>query len=272
MDYRRRYDALVNSRRMRERAPGLERHHVMPRALGGDNSSGNMVNLTPREHFVAHRLLAKIHGGPMWAALAYMARGNTKSARGVVVSSRTYETIKANDAAWRSVRYAGDGNPFKGKTFTPEQLAKMVGPRPSIAGMNHPCFGKKLPERGLVISGVKRHSSGKIIRDSAIQRAIESACSTGNAVLRKMKEFYLRSEAMKSAALDRDYAGEGNPNYGNGQAIAGDKNPMWGKKQTDATKAKIGEKAKRTLTCPHCGKVGNIANMHRWHFDNCRRS
>ena len=24
------------------------------------------------------------------------------------------------------------------------------------------------------------------------------------------------------------------------------------------------------LTCPHCEKSGHYANMHRWHFDNCK--
>ena len=24
------------------------------------------------------------------------------------------------------------------------------------------------------------------------------------------------------------------------------------------------------ILCPHCGKIGSIAAMHRWHFDNCK--
>lgn len=27
---------------------------------------------------------------------------------------------------------------------------------------------------------------------------------------------------------------------------------------------------RRRITCPHCGKDGNIANIHRWHLDNCK--
>lgn len=27
---------------------------------------------------------------------------------------------------------------------------------------------------------------------------------------------------------------------------------------------------KTELTCPHCNKVGNLGNMKRWHFDNCK--
>lgn len=29
-------------------------------------------------------------------------------------------------------------------------------------------------------------------------------------------------------------------------------------------------KKKRRTTCPHCDKVGAIANMKRWHFNNCK--
>lgn len=39
----------------------IERHHIVPKSLGGDNSSSNLVNLTVREHFVAHRLLLNIY-------------------------------------------------------------------------------------------------------------------------------------------------------------------------------------------------------------------
>lgn len=26
----------------------------------------------------------------------------------------------------------------------------------------------------------------------------------------------------------------------------------------------------KIVTCPHCNKIGNISNMKRWHFDNCK--
>jgi hypothetical protein len=29
-------------------------------------------------------------------------------------------------------------------------------------------------------------------------------------------------------------------------------------------------KAYRTVTCPHCGKTGDVSPIKRWHFDNCR--
>ena len=36
----------------------LEKHHIMPRSLGGDNSDDNLVYLTYPEHIFAHYLLS----------------------------------------------------------------------------------------------------------------------------------------------------------------------------------------------------------------------
>ena len=26
----------------------------------------------------------------------------------------------------------------------------------------------------------------------------------------------------------------------------------------------------KSITCPHCGKEGNVPNMKRWHYENCK--
>ena len=40
-----------------------ESHHIIPRSLGGSDDKNNLVDLTAREHYIAHLLLAKMHGG-----------------------------------------------------------------------------------------------------------------------------------------------------------------------------------------------------------------
>lgn len=37
-----------------------ERHHIIPRSIGGEDDESNLVNLLPREHFFAHLLLTKM--------------------------------------------------------------------------------------------------------------------------------------------------------------------------------------------------------------------
>ena len=69
MNYQKIYEELINSRKDRILDGYTEKHHIIPKSLGGSNCADNMIQLTAREHFVAHWLLWKIHGvGPMGTA------------------------------------------------------------------------------------------------------------------------------------------------------------------------------------------------------------
>jgi hypothetical protein len=64
MNYTRHYNLLIEKATKRNWSKDIcyvERHHIIPRCLGGSNSRENLVSLTPEEHFVAHLLLAKIY-------------------------------------------------------------------------------------------------------------------------------------------------------------------------------------------------------------------
>ena len=284
MNYQRHYDLLIKSRRENPSSSDYyEKHHILPRSLGGSDDPKNIIKLTAREHFFAHLLLAKIHGGTMWAALAYMSRGGTKSAKGVRIGARLYAKIRDHDIEWRRKRYAGERNPFFGKTFTPEQLEKLKGPRPSITGNKNPNFGVSCPDKRALISSIhtytslNRYAVNTNLRDLIDRKTgvTERRNQSGNIWRYKSPELlelsrWYRGIALGDLAKRRDTTGDKNPNYGNGKAISGDKNPMWNKKHKPSTRAKIGSKAKRRIECPHCGKTGNIANMHRWHLDNCK--
>lgn len=59
--------------------PDLDIHHIIPAAFfeGGRrnkkaNQPSNLVYLSYREHYLAHMLLAKIHGGAMWLPFSLM--------------------------------------------------------------------------------------------------------------------------------------------------------------------------------------------------------
>lgn len=43
----------------RERSGITESHHIIPKSMGGSNSKTNLVNLTPKEHYICHMLLIK---------------------------------------------------------------------------------------------------------------------------------------------------------------------------------------------------------------------
>lgn len=74
MDYHRIYREFIADRKAKPKPDGYtERHHILPRALGGGDDFSNLIALTAREHYFAHCCLAKIHGGKMWSALAAVA-------------------------------------------------------------------------------------------------------------------------------------------------------------------------------------------------------
>jgi hypothetical protein len=75
----------------------FEKHHIMPKCMGGDGESNNIVQLTPKEHFVCHHLLVYMTTGKdrcrMSYALLMFTRNNTKHNR-EKVTARAFQTIR----------------------------------------------------------------------------------------------------------------------------------------------------------------------------------
>lgn len=62
MNYKKLYELLIKRAKNRELINGYyEVHHILPKSLGGTNLEDNLVKLTAREHFIAHKLLFNIY-------------------------------------------------------------------------------------------------------------------------------------------------------------------------------------------------------------------
>lgn len=62
MNYKLIYEQLVTRGQNRSVLEGYkERHHIIPKCMGGSDDPENLVDLTPEEHFVAHQLLVKMY-------------------------------------------------------------------------------------------------------------------------------------------------------------------------------------------------------------------
>jgi hypothetical protein len=76
-----------------------EIHHVVPRSLGGTNNSDNLVVLSAKEHYVAHRLLSKFTTGnakmKMTMALFCMVNLN-ECKESIQNKARVYEKIRTD--------------------------------------------------------------------------------------------------------------------------------------------------------------------------------
>ena len=61
MNYLKHYNILINKSKNRTLQGYIERHHIIPKCLGGNDDTDNIAFLTAREHFIAHLLLLKIY-------------------------------------------------------------------------------------------------------------------------------------------------------------------------------------------------------------------
>lgn len=60
MDYATIYCDLIDNAKTRYTAEYTERHHIIPKSVGGTDEYDNLVRLTIREHWIAHCLLYKM--------------------------------------------------------------------------------------------------------------------------------------------------------------------------------------------------------------------
>lgn len=61
--YKKWYMLIISNASNRSATGYIEKHHIIPRSLGGTDEESNLVKLTAREHFVCHLLLTKFTEG-----------------------------------------------------------------------------------------------------------------------------------------------------------------------------------------------------------------
>lgn len=77
----------------------FEKHHILPKSLGGSNDENNLVKLTAREHFICHWLLVKMYDKgttERYKMLCALWRMSNKSSshKEHYINSRAYEKLR----------------------------------------------------------------------------------------------------------------------------------------------------------------------------------
>jgi hypothetical protein len=118
-----------------------ERHHIIPKCLGGTNKKDNLVQLTAREHFICHLLLTRMTESAedkrkMWyAAWCLISFKGRNKERNFKFNSRSFEKIREYRSKQVSIMRTGRkhtnetkkliGEKSKTKTFSDEYRAKL---------------------------------------------------------------------------------------------------------------------------------------------------
>ena len=92
--YSRWYFNIIYSAKLTPLIGTSEKHHILPKSLGGDNNKINLVKLTPKQHFICHRLLVKMTTGTARQKMVYAFWIMSNKKRLHTVSSNSYSTAK----------------------------------------------------------------------------------------------------------------------------------------------------------------------------------
>lgn len=152
MDYQKKYAFIIEKAKSENRVKlrknqkdyvYYEKHHIIPRCLGGTDEKENLILLTAREHFICHKLLTYIYKGnrKIASALHRMTFGKNKR----IISSRDYqyaiELIRLTPIS-EETRKKMIGHPgwTKGRPLSLEHKKKLSN---ASSGENNGMFGKK---------------------------------------------------------------------------------------------------------------------------------
>jgi hypothetical protein len=145
------YFAIINKAKEKTANGYTEKHHIIPKTLGGKNDKSNIVVLTAREHFVCHLLLTKMllddNRHKMVYALHMLSNASNKKHQRYTPSSKLYEYERKLFAETHSLRMK-QNHPFtnpvnrikhqlsidkrgptsiKGRKHRPDSIEKMKG-------------------------------------------------------------------------------------------------------------------------------------------------
>lgn len=250
MNYSKIYQDLIKRGQGRILSAFTEKHHIIPRCLGGLDNVENLVNLTPEEHYLAHLLLVKIYNTrELIFAANMMCRGHKGRN-----NNKRYGWLKRK----LSESTSGAGNTQFGKKLSDERKRKCSHPREA-----NPFFNKK-------------HSDETKAKISAKLKGKQGLRGLNNGMFGK----HHSDETKQKISNNNPWKGSaGNGNHPlscrNGESAS-----FFGKKHSEKSKQKmsLSKKGKsinagpqKTVICPHCNKEGGISNMKRYHFDNCKR-
>lgn len=218
MNYQWHYDRLISARKERSCSEDqyYESHHIIPKSMGGTNDIENLIKLTPREHFLAHWMLWRIHKNKQMADAFFSMCGFRNKKRKFSTSSISYAEAKeaksnkkghlVSEETRQKISLASKGNQYmKGKKLSDEAKLR-------ISEFNK---GKKLSEETKNKIGKSR--KGKLHSQDSIEK-IKKVCKG------KQRSLETREKISK--------------------VTSGENNPMFSRKHSEETKQKMREARK----------------------------
>lgn len=137
--YTRWYYQIINNAKLRQSTGYTEKHHIIPRSLGGSNGKDNIVALTAREHFLCHLMLTRMTISnakkKMVLAVFYLTGRGKAERNNKIKSSRTYEILRTIVSQTASQQHKGRKRPRRSKDYlTKQSVSKQGAKNPNSVG------------------------------------------------------------------------------------------------------------------------------------------
>lgn len=246
-----------------------EKHHIIPRCIGGTNNSDNLIIVPTRVHYLLHLLLWKIKDytkeqhNKLTSALVCMSRLpiNKEKRRKIKFNSILYEKYSNEQRRFQSEKCKKWGSVTPGVHFTKGHLGHKHSKetRRKMSKKRKPSnkFGRKKKWFWAYNPITKQNINvfeGQIIPDGFIKgRIISDESKLKNSLKHLGKKASKESNIKRSISLKKKFSS--NENYKKQFSIR-TKN-MW--------------KTINYLTCPYCGKISKSHSaMKQFHFENCK--
>jgi hypothetical protein len=163
MDYKRNYYKLINSRKLLNRKKGkgvyYEKHHIIPKSLGGNNDEDNLILLTPKEHFIAHLLLTKMYEGKEKAKM-YFAFWRLCSSGRNIFGARQYSHAKHLFSKAMSAISLGKEGYWKNRKHSEETKKRMSESHTGISKSEEHCKNISEGRKGIEFSEEHKKNIG----------------------------------------------------------------------------------------------------------------
>ena len=217
-----------------------ERHHIVPKCLGGTNNRDNLVDLYAREHYEAHRLLAEENPDNRGLQVAWfnMSMVSNERHQRCIIGAEEFE--RARMACSKAM--SGEGNPMfgvhltgekasrYGKLFSEESKKKISEHHADVSGSNNPMYGKSHTEE--TREKISKKNKGK--KRTKEQRLSMSLAKKGkgtgssNSMARKLYQYDLDWNLIKVYGCIKDAASENGYGYSTLQTAITKRRPSHG--------------------------------------------
>ena len=269
-----------------------EKHHIIPKCMGGNNDKENLIKISGREHFILHWLLTKMVDGHYRYKMleAFSIFSNNKN-RNIRFTSRQIESMRKANAAASSERNKGNAS-WKFRKVDSVETRKLKSQSSSKSRWVNNGIEESFVQSHVEMVESKSWSYGRIKSDKikkprppTSEETKRKLSITSKKALTGVKKSKEHCEALSKSQKNQEKIKcefcngiFGKRNFKASHGPHCKHNPNRSQISIDRSIVKSIKHKERwknnslpEQTCPHCQYQSNsLGNMKRWHFDKCK--